>query len=130
MKVKTIAAVALVVPLLTVTGVSTAWAGEVHGPPSGTGLPGGPKANGDGFAADTSLEDRTPVADGVAQSECSFSGLNMYHEGKPADQWPPVQSCGAGVSDYTSSVGGPVPEEFRGIPGDACNGHDPVSFPE
>ena len=122
MKLKTIAATALIVPLLTITGVSTAWAGEVAGPPTGAGEPGGPKANGDGFSS--RLEgDQTPIADHAAQSECSFSGLNMNHEGKPEGQWPPVQSFGAGVSAGTSEFGGPVPEEFRGIPGDACNGH-------
>jgi len=105
---------------LTVTGVGTAWAGEVAGPPTGTGQPGGPKANGDGFSSH--LEgDQTPIADYGMQSVCAFSGLNMNHDGKPEGQWPPVQSYGAEVSRFAKDVGGPIP--VQGIPGDACNGH-------
>jgi hypothetical protein len=100
MELKSVAAVALCVPLLVIGVAGTASAGEVKGPPSGTGEPGGPKANGDGFATggDSPTGPNTPIADWVAGSICSFSGLNQFHPGKPVDVWPQVQSFGMGVS--------------------------------
>jgi len=98
MSIKTRVAVALCVPLLTIAGAGTAFAGEISGPPR------------DGFATGA----LTPIAGYVANSICAFSGLNAYHPGKDA-VFPTVQSYGAIVA-----AGG---KDFVSSPGDACNGH-------
>ena len=89
---------ALCVPLLTFATAGAASAGEVKGPPRA------------GFATG----DFNPVAGWIANSECAFSGLNAYHEGKDA-AFPAVQSYGALVK---LGLKGVLPS-----PGDACNGH-------
>ncbi|HEY8652734.1 MAG TPA: hypothetical protein VIL87_06510 [Dermatophilaceae bacterium] len=104
MNIKTRVAVALCVPLLTIAGAGTAFAGEISGPPR------------DGYATG----DWTPIADYVANSICAFSGLNAYHPaggGFPEKEavFPTVQSYGmfvrAGLKTFVPS------------PGEACNGH-------
>lgn len=100
MSIKTRVAVALCVPLLTIAGAGTAFAGEISGPP-GT----------DGYGTG----ELTPIAGYVANSICAFSGLQMFHPGKPGTVWPPVQSYGMFVRDGAKAN---VPS-----PGDACNGH-------
>jgi len=104
MNIKTRVAVALCVPLLTIAGAGTAFAGEISGPPQ------------NGFATGN----WTPIASYVANSICAFSGLNAYHPaggGFPEKQavFPTVQSYGMFVRDGAKAV---VPS-----PGDACNGH-------
>ncbi len=61
--------------------MGSAFAGEISGPPDGHGTGG-----------------LTPIAGYVAHSICAFSGLQRFHEGKPATVWPPVQTYGAIVA--------------------------------
>ncbi|NMM24216.1 MAG: hypothetical protein HHJ11_12080 [Phycicoccus sp.] len=102
MSIKTRVAVALCVPLLTIAGAGTAFAGEISGPPG---------ADGYGTGA------LTPIAGYVANSICAFSGLQRFHEGKPETVWPPVQSYGMFVRL------GEKDNPYLLSPGDACNGH-------
>jgi hypothetical protein len=67
--------------VMFVGGAGTSFAGEVKGPPANGGGSGG----------------TTPIVDGVASSECAFSGLNALHPPfKPPlpDGSPTVQSYG------------------------------------
>jgi hypothetical protein len=98
MRLRTYAAAALCVPLLTIASAGAASAGEVAGPPR------------DGFATGH----WTPVAGYVMQSICAFSGLNAFHPGKDA-VFPTVQSYGMAVRAGAKAL---VPS-----PGEACNGH-------
>ena len=105
MSIKTRVAVALCVPLLTIAGAGTAFAGEISGPPGADGYGTG---------------ELTPIAGYVANSICAFSGLNAYHPaggGFPEKEavFPTVQSYGMFVRDGAKAV---VPS-----PGYACNGH-------
>ena len=101
MRVKTTLAAALCVPLLTIAGAGTAFAGEVSGPPRGGVATG----------------DWTPVARYVMHSICAFSGLNADHPGKPLPPagFPAVQSYGMSVKAGDKATT-PSPRE-------ACNGH-------
>ena len=86
-------------PLLALALATPAYAGEVTGPPSDPG--------GDGYA--------TGGPTGIwghANSECSFSGQNAFHPGKP----------GAMVQSYGAFVSQGLKDEFPS-PGVACNGH-------
>ncbi len=106
MRLKKILIGAAFVPLLTLAGAGSAYAGEISGPPS------------DGYATG----EWTPVADYVANSICAFSGLNAYHPaggGFPEKQpaYPTVQSYGMFVR--AGLKGSPMAPS----PGEACNGH-------
>jgi len=100
MQIKTWVAGALIVSVFVITGASSAFAGEVTGPPGD-----------DGFATG----EWNPIAEYVANSICAFSGLNAYHPGKEGAFAGHVQSYGAIVSQ-----GG---KDFAPSPGEACNGH-------
>jgi hypothetical protein len=92
--------------LMLLGGAGTAFAGEVAGPPVGGGGTGG----------------ATGIF-GHAASECAFSGLNAFHDGKPLPEPVP----GKGPSNPTvQSYGMGVRAGYKGMewwpsPGFACN---------
>jgi len=107
MRTKTVVAAALCAAAIAAIGAGSAFAGEIRGPGSPTGVPVG---------------DSTPTAAPEhTNSICAFSGLNHLHldaNGNPeeGELLTRTQSYGqlvaAGLKDVVPS------------PGVACNGHD------
>jgi hypothetical protein len=82
-------------------GAGPAFAGEIKGPGSPTGIPVG--------------ESSPTAAPLHTHSICAFSGLNHFHEGEPGEFLTRTQSYGQLVRRGLKS-------EFPS-PGVACNGH-------
>jgi hypothetical protein len=81
--------------LIAALGAGSALAGEVQGPPGADNQPG----------------TATPIADGVAASECSFSGLNDFQQGH---QLRITQNYGTNIQlDLDPAI--------FGFPGTGCN---------
>lgn len=93
---------------LVLVGSGSAFAGEIIGPGSPTGVPVG--------------QSTPTAAPAHTNSICAYSGLNHYHAGEPGELPIRTQSYGqlvkAGVLDPSSP-------EIRSTlgPGTSCNGH-------
>jgi hypothetical protein len=81
--------------LIATLGAGSALAGEVQGPPGADNQPGTP----------------TPIADGVAASECAFSGLNDYQQGHTARI----------TQNYGTNIQLGLDPAIFGFPGTGCN---------
>jgi hypothetical protein len=81
-----------------------------------TGLVAAAIATGTAFAGEVTGNGKdTPIRDGVAKSECAFSGLDEAFSGPDdPDAFTHTQSWGQLVKLF-----GPM----GGVPGEACNGH-------
>jgi hypothetical protein len=101
MRTKSFLAAAVAGTALAVAGAGTAFAGEIKGPGSPTGVPVG--------------ESEATAAPAHTNSICAFSGLNHFHEGEFGEL--PIR---------TQSYGQLVVAGFKALvpsPGVACNGH-------
>jgi hypothetical protein len=101
MHVKMGIAVAASAVAVSALGAGSAFAGEIKGPGSATGIPVG--------------ESSPTAAPLNTHSICAFSGLNHLHEGEPGELPIRTQSYGQLVAHGLKS-------EFPS-PGVACNGH-------
>jgi hypothetical protein len=81
--------------VIAALGAGSALAGEVQGPPGADNQPG--KA--------------TPIADGVAASECAFSGLNDYTQGHELRI----------TQNYGTNIKLGLDPAVFGFPGTGCN---------
>ena len=81
--------------LIAVVGAGAALAGEVQGPPGAANQPGTP----------------TPIADGVAASECAFNGLNDYVQGQTTYI----------TQNYGTNIKLGLDPAIYGFPGTGCN---------
>jgi hypothetical protein len=99
MRKKSLLAVAISAAALAGLSAGPAFAGEITGPPGTVGevgsAPGTP----------------TPVASGVAASECSFNGLNDFNQGH-------VDRI---TQNYGTNKKLGIPIELGGFPGTDCN---------
>jgi hypothetical protein len=102
--IKSRLAVLLCLFAILCVGAGSAFAGEIRGPGSPTGIP----AEGPDTAALANTN-----------SICAASGLNEYHAGEPGELPIRTQSWGqlekSGDADFLRSIGV--------TPGTACNGH-------
>jgi hypothetical protein len=101
MHAKTWVASAMSAVAVTAVGVGPAFAGEIKGPGSPTGVPVG--------------ESTPTAAPAHTNSICAFSGLNHFHEGVPGEL--PIRT-----QSYGQLVAAGLKAEFPS-PGVACNGH-------
>jgi hypothetical protein len=100
MRVKSLFAAAFCVVAIAGASAGAAFAGEIKGPGSPTGIP---------------AEGPDTAALAHANSICSASGLNEYHAGVPGELLIRTQS-------YGQLVAAGLKEDFPS-PGVACNGH-------
>jgi hypothetical protein len=100
MRVKSLLAASVCVIAIAGASAGAAFAGEIKGPGSPTGIP---------------AEGPDTAALAHANSICSASGLNEYHAGVPGELLIRTQS-------YGQLVAAGLKEEFPS-PGVACNGH-------
>ncbi len=101
MRVKSLLAASVCVIAIAGASAGAAFAGEIKGPGSPTGVP---------------VADATPTpALEHANSICAASGLNHFHEGEPGEL--PIRT-----QSYGQLVAAGLKEDFPS-PGVACNGH-------
>jgi hypothetical protein len=101
MHAKTFITTAVSAIAMAALGAGPAWAGEIKGPGSPTGIPVG--------------QSSPTAAPAHTNSICAFSGLNHLHAGEPGEL--PIRT-----QSYGQLVAAGLKAEFPS-PGVACNGH-------